>query len=148
MNSSIRFFKLIRNGEGDNYDYAQDHCFVKLASHHTNGELCLVEDKIKPGFHLENHYHKVMTEVFYMLEGELELIFENATVVLKPGDTITVPPNTWHEAKCEKGGKMLTIFKNGRFDVFLERLSQLSESDFSDSKLMEKVSEEFDIYTS
>lgn len=64
--------ELIRNGEGENYNYSQDHCFVKLSSRHTNGELCVVEDKLKPGFFLARHHHKIMTEVFYILEGEVE----------------------------------------------------------------------------
>lgn len=136
----------IRKGEGENYDYAQDHCFIKLSSRQTNGELCLVEDTLKPGFHLARHHHKIMTEVFYMLEGELELIFDNETIVLAAGDTITVPPNVWHEAKCKEGGKMLTIFKNGQFDLFLEGLSKMSEADFSDQDLMKAFSAKFDIY--
>lgn len=114
----MRSIELVRKDEGENYNYAQDHCFIKLSSRQTNGELCLVEDTLKPGFHLKRHHHKIMTEVFYMLDGELELIFDDETLILKPGDTITVPPNVWHEAKSEDGGKMLTIFKNGEFDVF------------------------------
>lgn len=118
----------------------------KLPSSQTNGELCFVEDKLKPGFHLPRHHHKVMTEVFYMLEGEMELIFDDEIVTLHPGDSLTVPPNIWHEAKCEKGGKMLTIFKNGRFDEYLERLSKMSEEDFANEALMVALNAEFDIY--
>lgn len=81
-----------------------------------------------------------------MLEGELELIFDDETLILNEGDTITVPPNVWHEAKCSDGGKMLTIFKNGEFDVFLEKLSTLSASDFEDVALMKSISAEYDIY--
>lgn len=138
--------EIIRNGEGENYNYSQDHCFVKLSSRDTNGELCVVEDKIKPGFFLPRHHHQIMTEVFYILEGEVELIFDDETIVCKPGDTITVLPNIWHAAKCEKGGRMLTIFKNGQFDQYLERLSKMSDSDFADKDLMASVSAEFDIY--
>jgi quercetin dioxygenase-like cupin family protein len=138
--------EIIRNGEGQNFNYSQDHCFIKLSSKNTDGELCLVEDKIKPGFYLARHYHKVMTEVFYILEGEVELIFDEESIICLPGDTITIPPNVWHEAKCEKGGKMLTIFKNGQFDLYFEKLSAMSDSDFEDRELMTKVSEEFDIY--
>tara|TARA_R110002050_G_scaffold297339_1_gene458590 strand:+ start:9256 stop:9690 length:435 start_codon:yes stop_codon:yes gene_type:complete len=137
---------IVRKGEGVNYNYAQDHCFVKLASHQTNGELCIIEDTIKPGFHLKRHHHKLMTEVFYMLEGEMQLIFDNETITLQPGDTLTVPTNVWHEAKCEKGGKMLTVFKNGEFDVFLAELSKMNETDFMNTGLMKSVSEKFDIY--
>lgn len=139
-----KFF--IKKGEGENYDYSQDHCFVKVSSRDTNGELCLIEDTLKPGFHLKRHHHKIMTEVFYMLVGEMELVFDDETILLKPGDTVTVPPNVWHEAKCEKGGKMLTIFKNGQFDLFLEELSKMTNDDFADEALMKSVSAKYDIY--
>lgn len=138
--------EVIRSGEGKNYNYSQDHCFIKLSSKSTNGELCFVEDSLKPGFYLGRHHHKIMTEVFYVLEGELELIFDDASITAKAGDTVTVPPNVWHAASCEKGGKMLTIFKNGQFDLFLEKLSGMSDSDFADKALMKSISEEFDIY--
>ena len=138
--------EVIRKGEGENYNYSQDHCFIKLSSRHTNGELCIVEDIIKPDFHLKRHHHKIMTEVFYMLVGELELVFDAETIILREGDTITVPPNVWHEAKSLKGGKMLTIFKNGEFDIFLEQLSTMTEDDFSNQQLMKSFSAKFDIY--
>ena len=81
-----------------------------------------------------------------MLVGEMELIFDDETIILKEGDTITVPTNVWHEAKCEKGGKMLTIFKNGRFDIFLEELSVMTNDDFSNKAFMKSFSAKFDIY--
>ncbi len=138
--------ELVRNGEGANYDYSQDHCFIKLSSTKTKGELCFVEDTLKPGFFLGRHHHKIMTEVFYILEGRVELIFDDETLICNPGDTITVPPNVWHAARCEKGGKMLTIFKNGQFDQYLEKLSQMSDEQFKDAELMKAVDAEFDIY--
>ncbi len=138
--------QIIRNGDGANYPFSQDHCFIKLSSRDTNGELCFVEDNLKPGFHLKRHHHKIMTEVFYMLEGEMELIFDDESIVIKKGDTATVPPTVWHEAKCKNGGKLLTIFKNGQFDIYLEKLSQMKEEDFGDAALMKAVNAEFDIY--
>lgn len=138
--------KIIRKDKGENYNYAQDHCFIKVASKDTHGELCLVEDTLKPGFHLNRHHHKLMTEVFYMLEGELTLNFDDETIVLKPGDTITVPPNVWHEATCAQGGKMLTIFKNGRFDEYLEALSKMTDADFANKEVMDELAARYDIY--
>ncbi|WP_299486553.1 cupin domain-containing protein [uncultured Allomuricauda sp.] len=139
-------FEVIKNGEGENYNYSQDHCFIKLSSRHTKGALSFVEDKLKPGFYLARHHHKIMTEIFYILEGEVELIFDNETIIAKPGDTVTVPPNVWHAASCKDGGKMLSIFQKGQFDLYLERLSKMSDSDFEDAELMKSVSAEFDIY--
>ena len=151
INHTIKKMKMeqtrfVKKGEGENYNYSQDHCFIKLSSRDTNGELCIIEDTLKPGFHLNRHHHKVMTDVFYILEGEMELIFDKETIVLREGDTITVPPNVWHEAKCENGGKMLTIFKNGEFDIFLEQLSTMTADDFSNEELMRSFSAKFDIY--
>ncbi|MEM7514103.1 MAG: cupin domain-containing protein [Bacteroidota bacterium] len=139
-------FQVIRKGGGEDFDYSQDHCYVKLSSHDTNGELSMVEDTMKPGFYLGRHHHKIMTEIFYILEGEIELIFDDQTIVGKPGDTITVPPNVWHAASCKDGGKMLTIFKNGQFDLYLKALSEMTDADFADVEKMKAVSAEFDIY--
>ncbi|KOY52650.1 cupin domain-containing protein [Polaribacter dokdonensis] len=136
----------IKNGTGENYNYSQDHCYIKVSSRDTNGKLCIIEDTLKPGFHLARHHHKIMTEVFYMLEGEMELIFDDETILLREGDTITVPPNVWHEALCKDGGKMLTIFKDGKFDLFLETLSKLSNEDFQNIDLIKSISEKYDIY--
>lgn len=138
--------EIIRNGEGDNYNYSQDHCFVKLSSNKTNGELCFVEDTLKPNFYLARHHHKIMTEVFYFLEGEVELIFDDKTILCKPGDTVTVPPNVWHAARCVKGGKMLSIFKDGQFDLYLDKLAKMTEEEFADAELMKAVSAQYDIY--
>ena len=139
-------FQYVKNGEGEDFDYSQDHCYVKVSSRDTNGTLSMVEDMLKPGFYLGRHHHKIMTEVFYILEGELELIFDDQTVIAKAGDTITVPPNVWHAARCEKGGRMLTVFHQGRFDEYLERLSKMTDEQFQDAALMQQVSAEFDIY--
>ena len=138
--------EIIRNGEGENYNYSQDHCFVKLSSHQTHGELSLVEDTLKPGFNLPRHHHKIMTEIFYILEGEVAFDFDDETVIAGVGDTITVPPHVWHGARCEKGGKMLTLFKNGQFDLYLAKLSTLTDEDFENAELMKSISAEYDIY--
>lgn len=138
--------QLIRSGTGENYNYSQDHCFVKIASRDTNGELSMVEDTLKPGFKLPRHHHKIMTEVFYMIDGELDLVFDEETITLTSGDTLTVPPNVWHAAESKSGGKMITIFQNGQFDDYLERLSRMTDEQFQDAELMKSVNAEFDIY--
>ena len=136
----------IASGLGDNYDYSQDHCFIKLSSRDTNGKLTIIEDSMKPGFFLPRHHHKEMTEVFYVLEGEVAFIFDDKTILASEGDTLTIPPLVWHAARCEQGGKMLTIFQDGRFDQYLERMSTMSEAQFSDAELMDSLAREFDIY--
>lgn len=137
---------LVRNGAGKDYDYSQDHCFVKLAAKLTDGRLSFVEDHLKPGFKLARHYHKTMTEVFYVLDGEIRFNMDGETITVKTGDTLTIPPNVWHSAECEHGGRMLTIFLEGRFDEYLERMNSMTLDQFQNAELMRSTAEEFDIY--
>ena len=83
--------RLVRNGDGKDYDYSQDHCFVKLASDFTDGELCFVEDQLKPGFHLARHHHKIMTEVFYILEGEVVFALDDERLTLRQRGHVNDP---------------------------------------------------------
>lgn len=139
-------YQYIKNGAGLDFDYAQDHVYVKLSSHDTHGELCMVEDHLKPGFYLANHYHKVMTEVFYILDGEFEITFGDKQVKGAKGDTITVPPGVWHMVRSEHGARLITLFKNGCFDAYLEKISQMTADDFKNADLMTAVAEEYDIF--
>ena len=144
MNASL----LVRSGEGKNFDYSQDHCFIKLDSSITQGELSMVEDELKPGFKLARHHHKRMTEVFYVLEGKIDFVLDDRTETLLQGDTLTILPNTWHAAECAQGGRMLTIFKDGRFDEYLKKLDTMTSEQFADAELMKSLAEEYDIFES
>src|ERR1700733_2668150 len=108
----MKAHQYIKNGEGKNFDYSQDHVFVKLSSHDTNGELCVVEDHLKPGFYLARHHHKLMTEIFYVLEGDFDIRFDDKLIRGGKGDTITVPQGVWHEVNSKNGTILITIFKN------------------------------------
>jgi mannose-6-phosphate isomerase-like protein (cupin superfamily) len=49
------------------------------------------------------HKHEDCDELFYVLEGELFIDFENdKTVSLKPGDIFTVPANTMHRTRSNE----------------------------------------------
>ena len=102
-------YEIIQPGKGIEYEWSSDHIFVKTIGNLADGRVSMVEDTMKPGFHLGRHRHKQMTEIFYILEGELTLIFDDETVVASAGTTINIPPNVWHEAKSKNGAKMLRI---------------------------------------
>ena len=107
----------------------------------------MVEDTLKPGFHLARHYHKKMTEVFYILEGEMTLVFDDATVVATAGTTINVPPNVWHEAISENGARMLSLFSPAGFEDYLAEMKQLSDEQFADAPFMQALAEKYDIWS-
>ena len=133
-------------GEGIEYEWSSDHIFVKTSGLLTEGRASMVEDTLKPGFHLARHYHKKMTEIFYILEGELTLIFDDEIVVVTPGTTINIPPNVWHEAKSENGARMLSIFSPAGFEDYLAEMKTLTNEQFADDIFMAALNEKYDIW--
>lgn len=138
--------EVIQSGEGIEYKWSSDHIFVKTVGTLTDGRASMVEDTLKPGFHLARHHHKEMTEVFYILDGELTLIFDDETVVASAGTTVNVPPNVWHEAKSENGARMLSIFSPAGFEDYLAEMKTLSDDQFADEAFMKALNEKYDIY--
>lgn len=139
--------QIVLPGEGTDYDWTNDHIFIKTVGAFSEGRVSLVEDTLKPGFHLARHYHKKMTEVFYILKGEMTLIFDDETVVATAGTTINVPPNVWHEAKSENGAKMLSLFSPAGFEDYLAEMRDLSDEQFADGVFMQALAEKYDIWS-
>lgn len=138
--------EIIQPGEGIEYKWSRDHIFVKTAGQLADGRVSMVEDTMKPGFHLGRHHHKKMTEIFYVLEGEITLIFDDETIVASTGTTINIPPNVWHEAKSKNGARMLSIFSPAGFEDYLAEMKTLTNEQFADEAFMQALNEKYDIW--
>lgn len=138
--------QIVLPGEGTEYDWTNDHIYVKTVGAFSEGRVSLVEDTLKPGFHLARHYHKKMAEVFYILEGEMTLVFDDETVVATDGTTINIPPNVWHEAISENGAKMLSLFSPAGFEDYLAELKTLTDEQFADEEFLQAFNAKYDIW--
>lgn len=138
-------FELVPPGGGKDYDWQADHIFVKATMATTGGRVTLVEDTLKPGFVLARHHHKVMTEVFYVLEGGVTFDFDDTTVVANPGSTLTIPPGTWHAVRSD-GAVMITVFAPGGFEDYLAELARLDTDAFEDEPLQRALAERYDTW--
>lgn len=139
--------QIIPRGGGREFDWSSDRILVKATVDLTAGRLTMVEDTLKPGFRLARHYHKSMTEIFLILEGEVTFIFDDERVDGVPGMTINVPPNVMHEVASEKGSKLITVFSPGGFERYLEEMAALTQDQFSNQAFMAALSEKYDIWT-
>ena len=113
-------------GEGKNYEWGQDHIFVKLSSAETGGLATVIEDNLKPGFKLGRHLHRKHTEIFYILDGEVKFTIGDKFYTATAGAVIYLPPGTPHAVKSAKGGKMLMFYTPGGFDEMLTEISEAS----------------------
>lgn len=62
---------------------------------------------------LDFHAHDDSDEMFYIIEGEMQLAFENETIDLGQGDFVVVPKGVLHRPICTSLVKILLIEKNG-----------------------------------
>lgn len=112
----------------------------------TDGRVSVVEDVLKPGFHLPAHRHRSMVEIFYILDGDVTFAFEDETVIATPGTTVTVPANTRHEVTCPDGGRLVTIFTPGGFERYLGDLADLNREQLDDADFVRELGERYDIW--
>ncbi len=140
-------YSLLGPGEGTNYDWDNDHTFVKVSAADTGGAYTLMEDNLKPGFALGLHRHDHHAETFYFLEGMVDFFVDAKWVRAKPGTTIHVPPGVSHACKVAGGkpARMLMIYQPSGFDGFLAELSEMTEQDFEDAKKMADLNAKYDI---
>lgn len=134
-------------GEGTNYDWENDHTFVKVSSEDTAGAYTLMEDNLKSTFALGLHRHDHHAETFYILEGSIDFYIDGEWIEATPGTTLHVPPGVPHACRVADGepAKMLMIFQPSGFDGFLAELAKMSPSDFEDEATMKALNAKYDI---
>ena len=72
----------------------------KITPINNSGDFDAVIGESKPGIAgPPPHFHNKFTELFFMLEGEIEFIINGKTRIAKPGDYIDLPPHTVHTYK-------------------------------------------------
>ncbi|KKQ35120.1 MAG: Carbohydrate-binding protein [candidate division WS6 bacterium GW2011_GWA2_37_6] len=80
-----------------------------------DGGHMLQEVTIPPKTKQRSHYHEIQTEIFYILEGEAELIINDQRFIAKPSDAFVCSPGDKHNIwnKSDKAFKLL-VFKVNR----------------------------------
>jgi quercetin dioxygenase-like cupin family protein len=141
MNHSI-----VPPGPGAEYDWSSDRILVKTPGEVTDGRVTIIEDHLKPGFHLDRHQHRVMAELFYILDGEVVFAFDDEVVTAGVGTTVNVPAGTWHEVTCAAGGRLLTVFTPGGFDNYLAESKALASDGVDDPATATSLARRYDIW--
>ncbi len=132
-------------GEGVNYDWQNDHTFVKVSAADTGAAYTLMEDNLKPGFELGLHRHDTHAETFYILEGQIVFYVDGDWHDLGPNTTLHVPPGVPHGCRAPDGGRMLMIYQPSGFDGFLAEMARMEPRDFDDPARMALLSAKYDI---
>jgi len=83
-------------------------------------EIRVVEYVLQPGDRHPWHHHSEVTDRFYCLEGQIEVELRDPprTESLRPGQTLTIPPQVVHRAgnAADGVGRYLLVQGVGRYD--------------------------------
>src|SRR5262249_21729805 len=90
----------------------------------TNGAYAILEQKIPAGHGPPMHVHKHETEIFYILDGQFEVVIGGKTVPAPAGALVVGPrniPHTFRNAGSTDGRLLTTVipgqFANSFIDV-------------------------------
>jgi len=99
--------------------------WIKADRKSTNGHFSLIEQIIPAGFESPWHMHRSEDEAFYVLEGQMSVIFEDSRRLLQAGDFAFGPRNMPHGFRIEgeTAARILLMTTGGDFADFIAETS-------------------------
>ena len=90
-------------------------------------ELSLLEFEVRPGGGVDPHFHKLHSDSFFILEGELEIHVGDEVVHARPGAYALAPPGVVHYFRnvSDKPARALNLHTPGGFAEYRRELEAL-----------------------
>jgi mannose-6-phosphate isomerase-like protein (cupin superfamily) len=117
---------ILHHGEAHGVTLHQTRVDYLVTAEHSK-QCSLFEFTVAPGFNTGAHYHTEIEEIFYVLEGELDLRCGERSVRGGPGTCVFVPPGAAH-AFGNSGsapGRMLLITAPPGHEKYFDELRDL-----------------------
>ena len=100
-----------------------------VKSSETQNSLCLVEYRSRPGHEPPPHIHLDQDEVFYLLEGELEVYCLGQVRIVRAGEAMFLPRNQAHAWYVTSSTiRALVMTSPGGLDGYFEEMSSPAAS--------------------
>jgi len=97
-----RVLTLSQPDQGPHIGLVGDTYTITVPGEATAGRYTVIDMHVPPGGGPPPHRHS-FEETFILLEGEMEATFRGKKVVVKAGETVTVPSNAPHQFKNVSG---------------------------------------------
>jgi mannose-6-phosphate isomerase-like protein (cupin superfamily) len=117
---------ILHQGEAHGVTLHQTRVDYLVTAEHSK-QCSLFEFTVAPGFNTGAHYHTKIEEIFYVLEGELDLRCGERTVRGGPGTCVFVPPGAAHAFgnSGSASGRMLLITAPPGHEKYFDELRDL-----------------------
>ncbi|MDA2811414.1 cupin domain-containing protein [Nocardiopsis sp. RSe5-2] len=114
-------------GEGPSvWAFSGDRYTLKAATKDTHGALGVMEAEIPPGSGPPLHLHQNEDEIFYLLEGTLEITDVDRTFVAHRGAFLLLPRGSAHRFQNigDTPARMLMLFTPSGFEEFFMEVGE------------------------
>jgi mannose-6-phosphate isomerase-like protein (cupin superfamily) len=118
-------------GSGKVVGVLRDQSTFKVLPEQTRGAYAILEQKIPAGHGPPLHVHRHETEIFYILEGQFEVVIGGQTVPASPGALVVGPrniPHTFRNVGSDVGRLLLTVIP-GRFANYFIEVDGVADDD-------------------
>jgi mannose-6-phosphate isomerase-like protein (cupin superfamily) len=107
--------------DGEGYEFLNSLMIVKAGGEDTRGQLAILEIRTPRDYGPPPHVHADEEEVFYVLEGKVEVMSGDQQFLAGPGSLVLTPRGTLHtfHVTDEGPGKMLIITAPAQFERFV-----------------------------
>jgi mannose-6-phosphate isomerase-like protein (cupin superfamily) len=107
--------------DGEGYHFLNSLMIVKASGDDTRGQLAVVEARTPPDYGPPPHIHADEEEIFYVLEGTVEVMCGDQQFIAAPGSLVLTPRGTLHtfHVTGDGPGKLLVITAPAQFERFV-----------------------------
>lgn len=148
-------FPIVKHaGEGKKYTFAGVEIAFKVLKNETDLGWSLMEYQVPAGFKGPAlHYHKVMEEGYYLLEGALTFTLNGKELELQAGSFVRIPPMTIHTFRndTDQPARFLDFMSPGGFEGFYDELTILMKNEGQwppkDMQALTALSMKYDTYS-
>jgi len=118
--------KVMAKGEGDVWNVIGTEIICKVRSEETGGTYAIVENFVPPQEGPPPHFHNGEDELFYVTEGEFEILCGERKFIAKKGDLAIIPRGSVHAFRniTNEMGKLWITVTPGGFEKFFEEVSR------------------------
>jgi mannose-6-phosphate isomerase-like protein (cupin superfamily) len=135
-------------GEGRTLSLRGTGVVYKAEGDRPAGGPTFLEFIVTPGFNTGDHVHSRIEEIFYVVEGAVQIRVGDQLLQAKTGDFVLVPPGVAHgfaSAGGESAKMVLVISPAGAHEKYFEELAELlARPGAPDAEAIGKLRERFD----
>ena len=116
----------LASGEGESLWWFDGLATLKVTGEESGGSFSLIEMLYPAGAIVPRHVHHREDELFYLIEGELEMRVGDRVIKAKPGTTIFAPRNIPHGFQVGANAPVhyLIVYSPAGFEGFIRETSR------------------------